>query len=183
MLSRRGVQLIPLAKRFVRFGSTEAYSNALVSLKQDLKRAMLAKDNIKKTTIRNMLSTIKNKEIDNKDKNFDEFVLHDIYSKLISQRKDSIADFLKNDREDLVGKEEAELNIIKSYLEVLPVVSTDELDSKVSQLLQALKREKGDSLQMSKIFSEIDWNTTTIEWKASSSMIKSSIVSQYKNVF
>ncbi|EDO16341.1 hypothetical protein Kpol_1059p31 [Vanderwaltozyma polyspora DSM 70294] len=182
MLRRNGGQFQKFGF-FIRCNSTESfYSKAILGLKKDLKQAMLAKDDLKKTTIRNMLSTIKNKEIDAKDTKFDEFTLFGIYSKLINQRKDSISDYLKNNREDLAGKEEQELKLIQTYLDSLPIASPQEIDTKVEKFLNDLKEKEG-TVPMKDVFSKVDWNTLTKEWKASQSMIKSSIVSKYKNIF
>lgn len=172
--------LTPQLRVFVRYESSSTYNAAVASLKKDLKQAMIAKDDLKKTTIRGLLSTIKNKEIDSKDKNLDEFVLSEVYSKLINQRKDSINDFLQNGREDLVAKEKQELEIIQSYLQALPVASKEEIDSKVAKLLNEL-REEDHNLQLKQVFSKIDWKTIPLEWKASSNMIKSSIVNFMKS--
>ncbi|GAV54949.1 hypothetical protein ZYGR_0AS02720 [Zygosaccharomyces rouxii] len=166
----------------IRFNSTESYNVALGGLKKDLKQAMLAKDELKKTTIRSLLSTIKNKEIDNKNKTLDEYTLFDLYSKLISQRKDSITEFLDNKREDLVGKEQHEIEIIEQYRRALPVASKEEIDSKVLQLLRDLK-EKEPNLQMKQTFGRINWKAVNSEWKASPNAVRASIVQQFKNVF
>ncbi|CDO93592.1 unnamed protein product [Kluyveromyces dobzhanskii CBS 2104] len=167
---------------FVRLSSSQAYIDGIALLKQDLKKAMLAKDDLKKTTIRGVLSTIKNKEIDSKDKKLDEFELYDVYSKLISQRKDSINDFIKNKREDLVEKEASEIKILESYLTALPVATKDEVDAEVLKLLTNL-RETEPSLQLKQVFGKFDWKNLPAELRASPSAIRSSIGSQFKKVF
>ncbi|KAL6944981.1 hypothetical protein ACO0QE_002424 [Hanseniaspora vineae] len=154
-----------------RFENTAAYTDALALLKTDLKKAMLAKDDVKKTTIRTLLSSIKNKEIDAKKKDFDEFMLVELYSKLINQRKESISEFLKNDRADLVGREESEMAIIKQYLEALPVASKEEVEKKIIDLLNKLKTDQKD-LQLKDVFKLLDLKTLPTEWKTSSSIIR-----------
>lgn len=171
--------LAPQLRISARFASNATYNTALASLKKDLKQAMISKDDVKKTTIRSLLSTIKNKEIDNKGKDLDEFSLSEIYTKLINQRNDSISEFLKNGREDLVTKEKQELEIIQSYLHELPVASKEEIDTKVSDLLNDLRSSSPD-LQLKQVFGKIDWKTLPTEWKASANAIKSSIVSHFK---
>lgn len=166
----------------VRFISTPAYTEALGLLKQDLKRAMLAKDDLKKTTIRSILSTIKNKEIDIKDKDLDEFMLFDVYSKMIAQRKDSISEFKKNNREELAAKEQQEMDVIAKYVSALPVASREEIDAQVLEFLTELKKSE-PSLQMKQIFGRVDWKTYPSQLKASPAAIKASIVSQFKSVF
>lgn len=181
-LTSRVFTRVNFQQNSVRSASNQAYTDALALLKKDLKKAMLAKDNTRKTTIRNLLSTIKNREIDNKDKDFDEFMLFDVYSKLISQRKDSIAEFIKNSREDLVDNEKREMGVIQEYLGKLPVASNEEIDAKVLEFLNGLKETQG-ALQLKQIFGKVDWKSIPLEWKASPSAIRSSIVTQFKNVF
>lgn len=171
--------LLPRSRVSARFASNAAYNAALASLKKDLKQAMISKDDVKKTTIRSLLSTIKNKEIDSKEQDLNEFSLSEIYAKLINQRTDSIDEFQRNGREDLVAKEKKELEIIKGYLRELPVASKEEVDTKVAELLKTL-REATPDLQLKQVFSKIDWKTLPTEWKASPNTIKSSIVSHFK---
>lgn len=176
----RATKLVgPQLRVFVRYESNSTYSAALMSLKKDLKQAMIAKDELKKTTIRGLLSTIKNREIDSKDKNLDEFALSEVYSKLINQRRDSINDFVQNGREDLAAKERQELEIIQVYLKALPVASKEEINAKVEELLSELRKSEPD-LQLKQVFSKIDWKVLPFEWKAPANAIKSSIVSSFK---
>ncbi|QLL30921.1 hypothetical protein HG536_0A07360 [Torulaspora globosa] len=176
---RSVIWLVPRSRLAARFASNATYNAALASLKKDLKQAMISKDDVKKTTIRSLLSSIKNKEIDSKGEELNEFSLSEIYAKLINQRTDSIDEFLKNGREDLVAKERQELAIIKSYLHELPVASKEEVDTKVAELLKSF-REATPDLQLKQIFGKIDWETLPAEWKASPKTIKSSIVGQFK---
>lgn len=172
----------PNLSKFVRHGSTSMYSAAVTTLKKDLKQAMLAKDDIRKTTIRSLLSTIKNKEIDNNGKDFDEFMLFDTYSKLVSQRRDSIGEFLANGREDLVSKERQEMEIIQTYLEALPVSSKEEIDAKTLDFLKKLK-ETDPNLQMKQVFGKMDLKKISSEWKTSPNVLKTSIATQFKKIF
>ena len=173
---------MPQLARLVRPASPAAYNTAMTTLKKDLKQAMISKDDLKKNTIRGLLSAIKNKEIDNKDGDLDEFTLFDIYSKLINQRKDSINGCLENGREDLVSKERQESELIEGYLNGLPIASQEEIDSKALQYLKKLKNAE-PNLQMKQVFGKVDWNTISAEWKASPKSIKSSLASQYKKAF
>ncbi|QLQ81474.1 hypothetical protein HG537_0F02350 [Torulaspora globosa] len=171
--------LIARSRVPARFASNTAYTAALATLKKDLKQAMISKDDVRKTTIRSVLSTIKNKEIDTKGQELNEFSLAEIYSKLINQRTDSIDEFLRNGREDLATRERQELAIIQNYLHELPVASKEEIDTKVAELLKNLQ-ETTPNLQLKQVFGKIDWKKLPIEWKASSNTIKSSIVNHFK---
>ena len=82
---------------------------------EDMKNAMRAKDVERLGTIRLLLAAIKQKEVDERVEITDDHVLA-ITEKLIKQRKDSITQFQAANREDLVAKEAAELEILKAYM-------------------------------------------------------------------
>jgi hypothetical protein len=90
-----------------------------VSLKdritEDMKAAMRAKDAARLSAIRMLTAAIKQKEVDERIVVDDAAVLG-IVEKLIKQRKDSIDQFAKAGRTDLVDKETAELNLLAGYL-------------------------------------------------------------------
>ena len=84
-------------------------------LADDLKQAMKDRNEVVVSTLRMVLSAVKNKEIDKHGELNDEEVL-----KILSGEKkkhlDSIAQFTTGGRDDLVAKEKAETVIIESYL-------------------------------------------------------------------
>jgi uncharacterized protein len=90
-----------------------------VSLKdritEDMKAAMRAKDAARLSAIRLLQAAIKQKEVDERIVADDAAVLG-IVEKLIKQRKDSIEQFAKAGRTDLVDKETAELELLSGYL-------------------------------------------------------------------
>jgi hypothetical protein len=90
-----------------------------VSLKdritEDMKAAMRAKDAARLSAIRMLTAAIKQKEVDERIVVDDAAVLG-IVEKLIKQRKDSVDQFAKAGRTDLVDKETAELNLLAGYL-------------------------------------------------------------------
>ncbi|CEP64078.1 Aim41p LALA0_S10e01772g [Lachancea lanzarotensis] len=174
--------LLPHKIIAVRCVNSQAYDESLKILKTDLKKAMLAKDDFKKTTIRGLLSGIKNKEIDSKGKALDEFTLHELYTKLIAQRTESIKQFEQNNRPELIEREKRESEVIQGYLGQLPVASRAEVDLHVLKLLQELF-QKEPALQLKDVFGKVDWKTVPSQWKATASVIRASIASQYKNVF
>lgn len=86
-------------------------------LKEELKQAMLAKDTLKTSVLRLLLSAINYYEIQ-KGAGYeatDEDVLA-VIKKEVKQRKDSIEQFKIAGRQDLVDKETKELEILKTYL-------------------------------------------------------------------
>ena len=85
------------------------------SLQTEMKLALKSKDKIRLETIRAVLNAVKNYEINNK-KNLDDAGIQKIIATLVKQHKDSIEQFQKGNREDLVSKEQKELDILMSFL-------------------------------------------------------------------
>ena len=82
---------------------------------EDMKAAMRAKDAERLGTIRLLLAALKQKEVDERIV-LDDAAVIAIVDKLIKQRKDSIDQFGKAGRDDLVAKESAELVVLETYL-------------------------------------------------------------------
>lgn len=94
-----------------------------MSLHQDIKRqmieAMKAKDSLRLNVVRGLLASFTNEAISKKRKSDEEFTDEEslvIVGKAIKQRKDSIEQFSKGGREDLVVVEKLELKILETYL-------------------------------------------------------------------
>jgi uncharacterized protein len=84
-------------------------------INEDMKSAMRARDAAQLSAIRLLQAAIKQKEVDERIVADDTAVLA-IVEKLIKQRKDSIEQFAKAGRTDLVEKEQAELELLAGYL-------------------------------------------------------------------
>jgi len=82
---------------------------------EDMKSAMRAKDAPRLSAIRLLQAAIKQKEVDERI-SVDDAAVMSIVEKLIKQRKDSIEQFAKAGRNDLVDKEKAELELLSGYL-------------------------------------------------------------------
>ncbi len=87
----------------------------------DLKTAMLAKETIKVATLRLILSTLKDKDIaartaENTHTGLGDEHILSMLQGMIKQRKDSIEQYQKGNRQDLVDREQAEINVIENYL-------------------------------------------------------------------
>ena len=81
----------------------------------DLTAAMKAKDAGKTSALRMAKAALMNREIDKKAPLADEEALAVIRT-LVKQREDSIFQFRKGNRPELVEKEEAELTVLRAYL-------------------------------------------------------------------
>jgi len=84
-------------------------------LMEDLKTAMRARDEVRKSTLRMLRSAIGYREKETKRSLSDEEVL-DVIAKQVKQRQDSIAEYTKGRRQDLVDQERAEMEILMAYL-------------------------------------------------------------------
>ncbi len=84
-------------------------------LDEDLKAAMRSGDTLKRDTVRLLRGALKNAEIESREPLTDEAVLR-VLAKEAKQRRDSIEEYKKGNRQDLVDREQAELEIIASYL-------------------------------------------------------------------
>ncbi len=85
------------------------------TLPVELKDALRAGDKIKLGTIRLILSAVNYAEID-QQKQLDDPGVHAVIAKMIKQRKESIEAFKAGNRQDLVDVEQAELNVLESYM-------------------------------------------------------------------
>lgn len=84
-------------------------------IKSDIVSAMKEKDTLKLQTLRGVKGEIDLAHIDKKVDINDELVT-DVLSHQIKTRKESIAEFEKGGREDLVNKTNDEINLLLSYL-------------------------------------------------------------------
>ncbi|MBL8950771.1 MAG: GatB/YqeY domain-containing protein [Myxococcaceae bacterium] len=85
-------------------------------LDADLKEAMRSKDELKLSVIRMAKSAIKYKEVEGTNKVLDEPGIVNVLTTMLKQRRDSVAEFQKAGRAELVEKEEKEIAIILQYL-------------------------------------------------------------------
>ena len=88
---------------------------SIAKLQQDLMSAMKAKDAVRVGTLRLLLSSVKNKQIELGHELSQEEVLQ-VVKKEVKQRKDSIAQYQAVNRTDLVEEESAELAVLEDYM-------------------------------------------------------------------
>ena len=100
---------------------------------QDMKDAMRAKDKPRLATIRLILAAIKQREVDERIELDDTQVLV-VLDKMTKQRRESIAQFEKAGRDDLIAQETSELELIQTYLP--EQLSENELQTLIEAALQ-----------------------------------------------
>lgn len=89
--------------------------NLVEKINEDIKNAMKAQDKEKLNVIRMVKSAIQLAEIEQKTKLSDEDV-YGIIAKQIKMRKDSIIEFKKASRDDLIEQNEKEIEVLNSYM-------------------------------------------------------------------
>lgn len=108
-------------------------------LNNDVKDAMRAKDKNLLTTLRLITAAVKQIEVDERIDVSEERMLV-ILDKMSKQRKESIAQYEKANRDDLVAQEQFELGIIAQYLP--EPLSAEEVEQLVSEAITATGAEK-----------------------------------------
>ncbi|HIE59689.1 MAG TPA: GatB/YqeY domain-containing protein [Hydrogenothermaceae bacterium] len=84
-------------------------------LQNEMKQALKAKDNLKLSVIRMLISEIKKVQIDKKKELSDEEII-EVIQRYAKQRKEAIKQYKDAKREDLAQKEEQELEIVSKFL-------------------------------------------------------------------
>lgn len=84
-------------------------------LNKDMIEAMKNKDKEKLSVIRAVKASMDKERIDKKREINDDLLL-DVVNREVKMRKESIEEFKKGNREDLIAATEAELEILKAYL-------------------------------------------------------------------
>ena len=84
-------------------------------IQKDITEAMKARAEARLSTLRMVKSALKNREVE-KMAPLDEKESQQVLSTLIKQRKDSVEQFTKGGRQEMAGKEAAEIVLIESYL-------------------------------------------------------------------
>ena len=84
-------------------------------LQQDMKDAMRGRDKQRLGVIRLILAAVKQREVDERIE-LDDAQINAVLDKMSKQRRDSLEQFEKAGRDDLVAQEKFELGILKAYL-------------------------------------------------------------------
>ena len=105
-------------------------------LKQDMIDAMKNKEKEKLTVIRMVKAAMDQEHIDRKKEINDELLI-DVVNKQIKMRKDSITEFEKGGRTDLVEKTQSEVDILMAYLP--EQLSLDEVKKIIDEIFDEVK--------------------------------------------
>jgi uncharacterized protein YqeY len=108
----------------------------LEKLQADVKTAMLAKDEVTRDTLRMLISAVKKHELEGGQQITDELTLSTLQS-AAKTRQESIDQFAKAGRPDLVAKETAELAVVRRYLPTQ--LNEDQVRGLVQRLIGELK--------------------------------------------
>lgn len=119
-------------------------------LKQDMIEAMKAKNKDRLTTIRMIKGDLDKEHIDKKREINDDLLI-EVVNRGIKQRKDSIAEFEKGGRNDLIEKTQAEIEILQSYLPAQ--LSEEEVSLIIDEAFQIVNPE--GPRDMGKIMKEV----------------------------
>ena len=89
------------------------------NIREEIKKAMLEKDSLRLSVLRGLLSAFTNELVSKKRKPSEELSDEEaiqVIQRSAKQRKESIEQFRKGNREELAKKEEEELKILKEYM-------------------------------------------------------------------
>lgn len=107
-------------------------------LEKDMIEAMKNKEKEKLTVIRMVKASLKQEQIDHK-KEINDDLLIDVVNKQIKMRKDSITEFEKGGREDLVEQTQSEIDILMKYLP--EQLSNEEVNKVIDEIFTEVKPE------------------------------------------
>ena len=98
----------------------------------DIAAAMKARDASRLSALRMLKAAVMNKGVE-KGRDLDDAEVLQVIASLVKQRKDSIEQFSKAGRADLVDKETAELTVLQAYLPA--AATTEEINAAVAEAI------------------------------------------------
>jgi uncharacterized protein YqeY len=116
-----------------------------------MKAAMRAKDSARLSAVRLLLSGIKQREVDER-KELSDAEVTAVIEKMIKQRRESIAQYEKAARKDLVDAEKFELDLLSGYLpqQVSDAELSQAVDAAVSEAKPAGIKDMGKVMALLK---------------------------------
>ncbi len=101
---------------------------------EDMKSALKAGQKDRLKVVRLIIAAIQQVEIDTREQ-LDEAAVLVVLTKMVKQRRDSVEQFVKGQREDLAAIERDEILVLESYLP--EQLSAEELTAMVNEVIQA----------------------------------------------
>lgn len=135
-----------------------------------IKEAMLNRDNTRLEVVRSIKAVFANFE--KEGKTLTEADEAKLLLKMVTQREDSIIEYFKGGRQDLVDKETAELAILKEYAPVQ--ASDDEIAEYTKEVCKCFVEENGSvsMKDMKNILAMVQEKYSTANGKVVSSVVK-----------
>ena len=103
-------------------------------LNEDIKSAMKARETERLNALRLLSAAVKQREVDERI-TLDDAAVVSVIEKMIKQRKDSISQYEKAQRQDLADKEKYEISVIEAYMP--KQLSQAEVDAIVAEAIAA----------------------------------------------
>ena len=119
-------------------------------INNDLKETMKSGDKFKLSVLRMLKSALQLEAIKEKKDLSDEEVMM-VIKRNVKQRKDSISEFEKGGRSDLIEKTQAEIDILQSYLP--EQLSMEEVEAIIDEAFEVVKPE--GARDMGKVMKEV----------------------------
>jgi len=139
------------------------------ALEKEMVAAAKTRDKERLSALRMVMAALKNKEID-LHRSLSEAEVLQLLSGLVKQRKDSIEQFAKGGRKDLVDKETRELHIIQAFM---PAQMTEEeilrhLEEAIAEVGAATVKDMGKVMKalMPKVAGRVDGKALNEKVKA-----------------
>jgi uncharacterized protein YqeY len=106
-------------------------------IEKDFTNALKARDERRLSALRLFKTDLKRREVSGQKKEITDAEAMEVLSSLVKQRRESIRLFREGQRQDLVAKEEAELNILLAYLP--QPLSPSELEGLIDQTVSEIQ--------------------------------------------
>jgi uncharacterized protein YqeY len=104
-------------------------------LQKDLQDAMRASDEVRKSTLRMLMAAINTAEVAGAErKELSDDQVMQVIVKQVKQRRESIEEFKKASRQDLVDRETAEMHILETYMP--PQMGREEIEAEVRKAME-----------------------------------------------
>ena len=149
--------------------------NLVEKLDKEIIEAMKAKDSVRLATLRGVKGAMKLQSIDHKKEINDELLI-DVVSKEIKTRNESIKEFEKGGRQDLIDKTEAEIKILSKYLP--EQLSEEEIVNIINQVFEEVN--PSGIKDMGKVMGIV---TPKVKGKADMSVVSALIEINWTNIY